>query len=388
MGPVLAIAAVELRRLSRDRVALFFLVVLPFVLILVVGSTIPSGEDVVEVGVVSDDSGPVTDDVLDAVRGAGDVETKRYADRRELARDVRLGVVDAGLVLPSDLDRVVAGGGDGRIDVLVDPARGSSSTARARIDAVVQDRSLELSSVRFAEQLGADPSVALARATDVVASFEHGDVRVTEVSGRSEVVVGGFTFVALGQVVLFVFINSLAGGSSLVEMRTYGVTGRAMAAPVGVGQVIGGITLTRLLVALGQAALIVGVASLIFGVDWGDPLVVGAVVVVFSVVAAGAGVLTGAIARTPDQAAAIGVPVSLAMAALGGCFFPLPFAPPAMQVVARIVTPHAWATTALTDSVDGASLPDVATELAVLAVWAVTVMVVATVVLRRRLTRP
>lgn len=390
MRPVLAIAAVELRRLARDKLALFFLVVLPFVLILVIGSTIPSGssEETVTIGVVQAGSGPVTRDVMGALRDDRKIEVESYDGRRELARDVQLGVVDAGVVLTADLDRSVAEGGDGRIDLMVDPARGSSTTARARIDSVVEERSLRLSSVRFAEELGVPATTAEESVASVMSSFRGAEVRVTEVGGRSAVVLGGFTFVAIGQVVLFVFINSLAGGSSLVEMRTNGVAGRALAAPIGVGQLIGGITLTRLLIALGQAGLIIGIAALVFGVGWGDPLVVATVVFVFSVVAAGAGVLTGALARTPDQAVAIGVPVSLAMAALGGCMFPLSFAPRTMQLVARIVTPHAWATTALADGVDGASLSDVTAELAVLLAWAVVVMVTATVVLHRRLTRP
>jgi ABC-2 type transport system permease protein len=105
-------------------------------------------------------------------------------------------------------------------------------------------------------------------------------------------------------------------------------------------------------------------------------------------VSAGGGVLVGALARTPDQAPAVGVPLALAMAALGGCFFPLAVAPAAMQVVARVLTPHAWATDALLAGIyDGAGLADVAVNLAVLVGFAALYLSIGVVLLRRRLER-
>jgi ABC-2 type transport system permease protein len=190
--------------------------------------------------------------------------------------------------------------------------------------------------------------------------------------------VSGFAFTALSQLILFMFINSLAGGSSLVEMRTFGVADRALTAPVSVAGLTLGVTASRFLIALGQGVLIAGVSAVAFGVDWGDPVVLGAVIVLFALVSAGAGVLMGSIARTPDQAVAFGIPLALGMAALGGC----------MQVVARVLTPQAWATSALTSVVfDGASLADVAINLLVLAGFAALVMSLAVVALQRRLQR-
>ena len=128
------------------------------------------------------------------------------------------------------------------------------------------------------------------------------------------------------------------------------------------------------------------VSAVAFGVDWGDPTVLVSVLVLFALVSAGAGVLMGALARTPDQAVAFGIPISLAMAALGGCFFPLSVAPAVMQVVARVLTPQAWATSALTASVfDGAGLGSVVVNLAVLAGFAALYLSFGSVLLSRRL---
>jgi ABC-2 type transport system permease protein len=110
--------------------------------------------------------------------------------------------------------------------------------------------------------------------------------------------------------------------------------------------------------------------------------------VLFALVSAGGGVLLGSLVRSPHPAPALGVPLPLAMAALGGCFFPLSVAPVPMQVVARILTPHAWATDALLDGIfDGAAPADVVVNLVVLAGFAALYLSVGVVVLRRRLER-
>jgi hypothetical protein len=57
-----------------------------------------------------------------------------------------------------------------------------------------------------------------------------------------------------------------------------------------------------------------------------------------------------------------------------------------MERVAH-VTPHAWAIGALTDALEGAGPVDVASDLAVLAGYAAALLVAATVLFRRTLTR-
>jgi ABC-2 type transport system permease protein len=386
---VLAVCGVELRRLSRDRVGLFFLVVLPFVLILAIGVAFPADTDAVRVGVVAGETDGIGGSLLATFEAADGLDVTRYDEVREVVRDIRLGELDAGIVIPADLTGTVDAGGDGEVVLELDPAQRSSSMLRNMVGSVVEDEALVLTAARFAESTaGAAQAEALAAAREQVELLARGEVRTVTVGGGSGVPVSGFAFTAAAQMILFMFINSVAGASSLVEMRTLGVADRAMSAPIDVTGLIGGLTLSRFLVAFGQGVLIAVVSWVLFDVDWGDGLVLGAVVVLFALVSAGAGVLIGSLARTPDQAPAIGVPLALAMAALGGCFFPLSVAPVAMQVVARVLTPHAWATDALLDGIfDGAGPADVVVNLAVLAGFAALYLSVGVVMLRRRLER-
>jgi ABC-2 type transport system permease protein len=386
---VWAIAGVEVRRLARDKVALFFLLVLPFVLILALGTAFPAESGKVRVGVVAGETDGVGGAILSAAGGADTLDVRAYDDERRVVRDIQLGELDAGIIIPAGLTEVVESGGTGSVTIDLDPANRASAMVRSMVGAVVEDQALVITARRFAEgSTGVPGAEALAVAEQQVRDLTRGRVTSVTVGGGSDSPISGFAFVATAQMILFMFINALAGGGSLVEMRTFGVAARSLASPIRVGDLIGGITLARFAVALGQGALIAVVSAVAFGVDWGDAAVVAAVLVVFALVSAGAGVLMGAVASTPDQAAAIGVPLALGMAGLGGCFFPLSVAPPTMQVVAHVLTPHAWATDALLSAIyDGAGLADVLVDLAVLAGFAALFLSAGTVALRRRLQR-
>ena len=75
----LAITAVSLRRLLRDRTALFFLVLLPLVVILVIGATV-NNASTLRVGVVAGDPGPLTAELIADLRAAPATDVRSYGD--------------------------------------------------------------------------------------------------------------------------------------------------------------------------------------------------------------------------------------------------------------------------------------------------------------------
>jgi ABC-2 type transport system permease protein len=155
---------------------------------------------------------------------------------------------------------------------------------------------------------------------------------------------------------------------------------------VDAGDVLMGMGVARFGVAAGLAALIVALSVVVYDVDWGSWAVLVSVVALFGLVSAGASALIGAVFDEPDSATSVGIPLGLGMAALGGCMFPLFLAPQAMQVLAKVLTPHAWAVEALLDSsYDGAGLGEVWPNLVVLALWAAVLLGLARVLARRKL---
>jgi linearmycin/streptolysin S transport system permease protein len=111
-----------------------------------------------------------------------------------------------------------------------------------------------------------------------------------------------------------------------------------------------------------------------------------ALVVVFAVVATAVGLLVGSTVGDPEQAQAVGVPIAIALGMLGGCMWPLEIVPPVMRTIGH-VSPHAWAMDGWIALVfDREGVAGIATDLAVLAAFAIALGLLARRPLRRALT--
>ena len=81
-----AFTAAVLRTLLRDPQALFFMLVLPMVVIIVIGTTF-GGQGTIELGVVADPDSVVGTRVLAALDGADGIEVERFTTRETVAED-------------------------------------------------------------------------------------------------------------------------------------------------------------------------------------------------------------------------------------------------------------------------------------------------------------
>src|ERR1019366_4494876 len=117
-----------------------------------------------------------------------------------------------------------------------------------------------------------------------------------------------------------------------------------------------------------------------------QPIGVAAVVILFVLVASGAGIFLGTLLRNEQQATGVSLLLGLGLAALGGCMVPLEVFSPTMTHIAHL-TPHAWANDAFAKLVGhGASITGIGTQLAVLAGFAVALLSLAPWRLRHVLT--
>lgn len=385
------IARTEVTRLLRDRTNLFFVFVFPLLLVLVIGAQFGGGGQV-QVGIVAPDGDTMAQELIATVDATDGVETVTVPDAVTLREDVARGRVSAGLVVPAGYEQSVvevepvevsfigrpdATGGSLRSVVAAaiaqqaTPGRAALLVAEAEVDA-------ELPALRAAavERRGQVVGV------DVVARTLGTDELSEEFAG-----LGQFDLGASTQLILFVFLTSLTSSATLIQTRQLGIARRMLGTPTGITSILAGHAGGRLLVALFQAAYLVVATWLLFRVNWGDPLATGAVVLLFCLVSAGAGMLIGSAFSNDSQAAGVGIGVGLGAAALGGSMMPIEFFPPGMRAVARL-TPHAWANEAMAEIVrrDG-GLTDVLPQLGVLAAFALVLLGAATLVLRRTLTR-
>ena len=108
------------------------------------------------------------------------------------------------------------------------------------------------------------------------------------------------------------FLTALTGAVALIETPCrLGLSRRMLSTPTQPGMVVAGETLGRVLIVVVQATVIIFGSSLLFGVNWGQPLGVAAIILLFALVASGAGILMGTLFRNEQQAAGISLLLGL-----------------------------------------------------------------------------
>ena len=380
----ITIALTELRRMTRDRVNLFFLFVFPVVLILLLGASF-GGSAVPKVGVLVEDDGALARDLLRGLEEDESIVIETRSDRGPMLGDIERGALQAGVIIPEGYSAALSSGDEAAVTFVGKPGD-FSAAVRETVDAAVAQQSAGVRAARVAAQeTGGDFEAGYAAARRVAASFRGVAVEETIAGHEDEPQTEGrFDTGASTQLILFTFVNSLAGSVALVQTRQHGVLRRMLAAPISSRTILFGETLGRFLVALMQGVFIIVAAALLFGVSWGDMYGAAAVVTLFALVSTGAAMLAGSLLSNEQQAGAL-VPFGLALAALGGSMVPLEVFPDTMRAISRI-TPHSWANEAFDELIaHGARVPDILPQLSVLAAFAAVLLGAGSIALHRRL---
>ena len=193
-------------------------------------------------------------------------------------------------------------------------------------------------------------TTAEAQANDMVSSVEQGSA---------------------GQLVTWVQITLLGAAEVLVDERLRGTLKRMLVMPASRSHILLGKLTARLALGLVQIAILLVGGSVIFGVGWGRaPLAVGAISLAFALATVGLGMLLATFVRSRGQASSVVVGFSMAMAALGGAWWPLEVTPQLYQQVVQAL-PATWAMRAYGDVLArGATLVDVLPHIGVLLLFA------------------
>jgi ABC-2 type transport system permease protein len=385
---VLTIAAVNVRRLLRDRTSLFFIFVLPIVLIVVLG-TAYGGRVAPRMGIVAIDSGALGTELVDAIRGGSvKLELKQPATIEELRARVEDGTLEIGVIVPPGYDATLRSGGAAEV-VVLGQQQSAVSALREAVDTAIARQAATIAAARLAASRQGIPfDQALASARSIQDGMAGVTVAVEQIGeGIFPATTGAFQPGAQSQLVLFMFLTSMTAATQLILTRQFGVSRRMLAAPVRVGTILVGETMGRFGVAMLQGLFIVLLSAIAFGVGWGDPLAAGAIVVLFALVGTGAAMVVGVFSNNPDQAGALGVMAGMLLGALGGAMVPLEIFPEPAHTIAYL-TPQAWAIQGLREvALRNGTIGDVLAELGVLLLYGVALMALGTWQFRRILTR-
>jgi ABC-2 type transport system permease protein len=372
----------------RERSNIFFVFIFPIALILLIGAQF-GGDFAPGVGIYQADDDPLATAISDEIQAEASLAVTTYQFSEELTSAVERGTVQAGVLIPAGVSGLAESGSQVEVEYIARPD-GAGAQLQSVVSAAVAQVMTPVAAAQFgAGKTGAsfDDALAVSRSqTDLAPGLEVETTAVGEALFPSSL--GRFDLGASQQLVLFTFLTALAGSAALILSRKLGVSRRMLSTPTSTGTIVTGEGAGRWAVAMVQGLYIVGVTYLQFRVDWGDPWGALLILVTFSAVGAGAGMLMGALFSNDQQAGGISVVVSLGLAALGGCMLPIELFSPAMTRVAHL-TPHAWALDGFAELVrrDG-TVADILPELGVLTAYAIVLLLLAGWRLRVVLTRP
>ena len=385
MTVLAALAGVELRRFLRDRSNIFFVFILPLLLVMLIGIQFSGDNQRSRVAIAAEPSS-LRYQLVEAME-ADDIDVTS-ADEPDAKQQVARGRADAALVVSEEAATAFAEGRPLEIEI-VTGSQTAAPLADQRVRTAVRKLATAEAQSSVLIEAGLDPDAVEGLLTDAREVAEPVRLEVVDLDELSQEFEGAGQFdVGAGQqLLLFTFLASLAGSTTLIQARSLGVVPRVLSAPLTTRTVIVGQALGRFAIASLQGAYIMLGTSLLFGVQWGNRWLSLLVVMLFCGVAASAAMLIGSVVDNESAAAGVGVGAGLVLAGLGGCMLPLELFSDTMTAVSRF-TPHSWAYRAFAELQrrDG-TFVDIAPFLGVLALMAAIVLVVAGVALRRAMAR-
>lgn len=384
----LVIGINNLRRLVRDPIMLFTTLALPFMVIAVVGIALGGSQNRLNTGLVNHaGSDSVAATLVSSVEASSALHVTAYPTESALDLAIRLGQVDAGIVLPAGYGASLESGGSPVVRFVTVPSQTRAASIRTVVQAVISRQTGSIQAAGFSHQYtGRSVPSEQRRAQSLSARIAMPTVTTQAVSTTNTQQLG-FDYTAPSNLVLFIVITSLTSAAALIDTRVRGITTRIFALPLSRTSVLLGELLGRFLVAVAQASVILLFSWLVFRVDWGDPGGVALLTGVLCLFGAALGLLVGFAAKNMAQAVSFGPPLGVVLGMLGGCMWPLSVVSPVLRDVGHI-TPHAWAMDAYLKLVnDGAGVRQILPQAGVVTGFAaVTLLIALAVAARHRVT--
>ncbi len=370
----------DTRIFFRDRAALAFAFLLPFVF--VIGFTLalrdvgPENE-ALQFTIATQESVGVSVQAVETIVAATD-GLAAIRDYDDALAAVDAGEIDGFVAFPPDFTQRFLSGETATLEVVV----GEVPPAE---EAALRGFAQEIA-VRFSEaQATLSAVVALRSPQDAAAAMEElfSDdggpaigLRVEQVGEIAPFNASNFTLP--GYLTMFVFFTAAMGAEALARERQTHTLERLMANGARRESLIVGKFLAGGIIGVTQVAVMWTVGALAFGIDLGaSPVAVILLSLLMVVASAAFGVMLASFVGNVRTASAAGVLTSLVLAPIGGSWWPLFITPPFMQSLARL-TPHGWANGGLNKlMLFGAEFTDVGPEMAALLVFAAVFLAVA-----------
>lgn len=385
MRRVLVIAAKDLRQRVRDRSAIVLGFVAPLAIAALMSFAFSGAESFhITVGVVDDDGGSLAAafiDVLGSPELRDVISVELVDDVTAASRAVEDDDVQAAIVIPGGFTAAAAGGTPQPLEVLtsVDNVLAGEVASAIGTSFVAQVNAGRLS-VAAALEAGA-PAAELG---DLVAAASELRLPVAiDQRPTGSRTLKTISYYGPGMGIFFVFFAVGFGARGWFIEQREGTLER-MSAAVRPSQILLGKGIAVFVYGLASLGTMALFTTLVFGADWGGPLLAAALCIAMMIAVVSLTALVTLAARTERQSEGLASIVVFGLALLGGNFVFVSASPPLLRRLA-LLTPNGWALRGFVDLATGErALATIAQPIAAILAFSVVIGAMTAVLARRR----
>jgi ABC-2 type transport system permease protein len=311
MRALLRLTVANIRSFSRDRAALFWTLAFPLIFVVLFGSIFSGGNQDRRIGFADLDGTPASAQLKSAF-GAIDGVTLVDGSEHDLVERMRDGELSAVVVVPHGYgDTVASKAAPAEVKVYTDPSQAQADGATRQLVGFVL---AGVNQAATGQPPAVDPEFSAIQTNDLTFI----SYLVPSILGMSLMQLGVFAAVPL------------------VADRQKLILKRLQATPLRRWQLVGSNVLMRLLLAVVQTAIIVGVGSAFYDVQIaGSWLLIGALILLGSLAFIALGYVIASFASTEESANGMVSAVQFPLMFLSGTFFPIDAMPEPLKLVAR-----------------------------------------------------
>ena len=378
----LLMAAKDTRVFFKDKFAVGFSFLFPFLFVIgfsfALGDVGP-GDEALEMAIATQETEGLSVQIINDLSGRA--QQLAAVDYQTALSQVEDGNLDGFVAFPSDFTQSVMEGRPTVLEVVV--GSGSPPEIQAALNGLASSIAddLEKTNVTLSALYELSPS-----APDGTLSFDPesviGDrtpaiIFEVESVGEAESV-GAANFTLPAYLTMFVFFAAALSAEAIARERQGQTLERLLSNGVHRESIVLGKFVGVAFRGLLQLAVLWTVGIFAFGIDLGiSPAAVVLISVLMALASAAFGVMLASFVADIKTASMAGVLVSLTLAPIGGCWWPLFITPEWMQSLAKL-TPHGWANGAFNKlMLFGAEFGDVSQELIALTAFGVAFLVIA-----------
>lgn len=356
--PITTFVKIDVRRLFRDKVAIFFVFIFPLIFLIVFGGIFSGNNSVsFRIVLINESQSQFSQDFEKQLKENELFKVNETITSLDVAREQMMrGRLDATIILPKSFGEVQPGKTfpSGQAQVIYDQNSQQAGTTLASVlEALFKEVNVKLAPTQTPFTV-----VQESTATKGLTQFDY------TFSG-----ILGFTLLSLG----------IFGPTTIFpRLKQQKVLKRYHTTTLKVWQYFTGNVISNAIVGLMAVAFMFIAALLFFDLAMrGSYLVLGVVVILSVIMLFGIGLALGGWAKNENQAAPLSQLVTLPMMFLSGVFFPTFLMPELLQKITQFIPLTAVVDASRLIITENASLMDLGPQLAVIGGWTIIIYVIA-----------